>query len=129
VEYAKDHKALIGEPVLKHIRRIEHLQHELTVFLAPSQRAAKARELGQHLGPCDDFPCNDSGKLGMLLPQERSKSLEVIECVLGPLDRYSSRHGLNPGVPQVSSHRTTRSFATVGLSDCVADQRRSSSSS
>jgi hypothetical protein len=120
MEYAQDHKSLISEPILKHVRRIQHLQHELTVFLALGERPAKAR-LGQHFDPCDDFLCNNAGKLGMLLLQERRKSLEVIEGVLRPLDRYSSRHGLNPGVPQVSSHRTTRSFDTVALSDCAAD--------
>lgn len=56
--------------------------------MTPSERAAKARKLGQDLGPCDDFQRDGAGKFGMVQPQESSESLDVIECVLGPLDRY-----------------------------------------
>jgi len=50
VEYAQDHKTFIGKPTLEYLGRVEHLQHELSVFLALCERAAKALKLGQHLG-------------------------------------------------------------------------------
>jgi hypothetical protein len=86
VEDAEDDEAPIGEPVLEYVGRVQNLQHELAVFPALGERSAKARKLGQHIGPRDDFLRHDAGEFGVMLLQEGSKSLEVIEGVLRPLD-------------------------------------------
>ena len=43
-----------------------------------------------------------------------SKTIEVAECAGRPTQASSLCQGLNAGVPQVSSQRTTSEFATVG---------------
>jgi hypothetical protein len=45
----------------------------------------------------------------MVLVEECGESVEVGERVQRPLEVYRSGHGRNEVVPQVRSHRTTRS--------------------
>jgi hypothetical protein len=44
-----------------------------------------------------------------IVPTSIGKAVEVGKRIIRPFDIHCSRHGLNSGVPQVSSQRTTSS--------------------
>jgi hypothetical protein len=45
--------------------------------------------------------------------EECGEAIEIGEGVLRPINGYRAGHGRYSGVPQVRSHRTTRSCGTV----------------
>lgn len=77
-------------------------------------RPWKTRKLREHLRFVDDLRRNDRSEIGIILAEKIGEALKVIESVGRPFDVYWSRHGLNAGVPQLSSQRTTFSLETVG---------------
>src|SRR5262245_8228117 len=129
MEYAQHHDAFAGNAITKNIFRSQHLQHDLPVLSTPSNRVTKLRMCFQHLCLGQDFASNDSGERWVTFLQKNSKAIEVGESRRRPFELHRSCHGLNVGVPQVSSHRATFSCATVGSPASTAAQRRSSSAS
>ncbi|MEA2902748.1 MAG: hypothetical protein QOI12_135 [Alphaproteobacteria bacterium] len=64
---------------------------------------------------------------GMPLVKKHSEAVKVGERIGRPLDLHRSCHGLNAGVPHVSSQRTMSSCGTVASPAFTLAQRRSSS--
>ena len=102
------------EAALENVGCVEHLQDELAVFLAACHRPAEPWKLRERLRLADDLRRNDGSEIGVMLAEKIGEALEIIESVGRPFNGYRSRHGLNAGVPQVSSQRTAFSLETVG---------------
>src|SRR5258708_13336245 len=81
----------------------------------------------KHLCGIDDRLGHNRCQIGMLVPKESLKSIEIGEGVHRPFELHRSCHDLNPGGPHVRSHRTTASFEMVNSPASIAPHRRSSS--
>ena len=89
-----------------------------TLATAESWRRRTDTETGMRHRAC--------GELRELLVEERGKSIEVGKSVERPVEIYWPGHGRNPGVPDVRSHCTTRSWGTRESSVALALRRSSS---
>src|SRR5260370_16678955 len=81
----------------------------------------------KHLCGIDDRLGHNRCQIGMLVPKESLKSIEIGEGVHRPFELHRSCHDLNAGDPHVRSHRTTASFEMVNSPASIAAQPRSSS--
>jgi hypothetical protein len=67
----------------------------------------EVRVLFQHLSFRENFSGNDVSERRLTIVQKGGKAIEVGESSRRPFNPHRSRQGLNAGVPQVSSQRTT----------------------
>src|ERR1043166_3356770 len=94
VKHPQLDEALSVIAILKHISRVEDAQHDLAIFIAPSDRTPEVRMMRQDLRLLDDLARHDPGKRGMMLMQEGGEAIEVGERVVRPFERHRSCHGL-----------------------------------
>jgi hypothetical protein len=127
VEHAKDRNAVAVNTILEHIGRVEDSQYDLPILLAAGNRPPEQGMVGQKSGLGDDFTRYDRRERWVARLKELGKAIEVGERCGRPFDFRRLCQGLNAGVPQVSSQRTTSSCGTVGSPVSIAAQRRSSS--
>jgi hypothetical protein len=109
MENAKHDKAFAVEGVAKDVCRIRDFKYEFAVLRSSLDCAAEQRMILQEARLFPDFHGNDLGKARMPVVKERGKAIEIGQRNSRPLELHRACQGLKPGVPQVSSQRTTSS--------------------
>ncbi|MGH9347624.1 MAG: hypothetical protein ACRD26_10190 [Vicinamibacterales bacterium] len=129
VKYADDQDGVPFVAVMEGVSATEHLEDDLTIFLATLDGPPQLWMAAQHLRPLDQFTADVRGKVGKPIVQERRESVEVGDGIERPLNVYRPDHGRNSRVPHVRSHCTTRSCGTREPSVALANRRSSSATS
>ncbi len=80
------HGAVVS--ILENVVASQHLQHELPVFLAPSDGATEFGLSCEDLGSCDDRIGDERRQLRRLLVEERPEPIQVGESIIRPLQLY-----------------------------------------
>ena len=109
MEYPQDNEALAFDAVLKHIGRVENLEHDLPVYFAPGDLVPEHGTLCEHARLLEDFSADNVGE-GWMMPVKKSgEPVEIGKRVCRPFDFHLPGQGLNSGVPQVFIQRSTSS--------------------
>jgi hypothetical protein len=81
VKHAEHHQTIAVEAVLEHILRMQHLQHDLAIFLVTRQRSAKPWVIDQELRSGDDRLRDAIGEMWMGAAKELSDAIKVSQGV------------------------------------------------
>jgi hypothetical protein len=73
-------------PVLKHVRCIQHLQHELPILIPPRDGSAQTQERRERLHLGRYLLRDKRRKVRMMLLEKFGKAIKVSERVLRPFD-------------------------------------------
>jgi hypothetical protein len=107
MESAKHDKAFAVEGVVKDVCRVRDFKHELAVLRSSLNCAAEQRMILHEASLFLDFRGNDLRKARMPFVKESGKAIEIGQRDSRLLELHRPCQGLKPGVPQVSSQRTT----------------------
>ena len=88
---------------------IRDFKHELAVLRSFLNGTAEQRMIFQEARLFLDFRGDDLRKARMPVVKESGKAIEIGQRDSRPLELHRPCQGLKPGVPQVSSQRTTSS--------------------
>ena len=105
----------------------KHPQNDLPILVTSGDGSPEPRAVTQYSGFGDDLAGYYCRELRMSVLKELGKTIEVGKRRRRPFDFHRLCQGLNAGVPQLSSQRTTSSCGTVGSPASIAAQRRSNS--
>src|SRR5579859_1323415 len=126
MKYTKHNETSAVEDITKDVLRIRHIEHKLAIFRTPLDGSADKRMFGENLRFALDFCADDRCEARMAVVKKNGEAVEIGQRGCRPLQLHWFFQGLNRGVPQVSSQRTTSSCATVGSPALIAAHCRSS---
>ena len=109
VEHAQHYESGAVGDVAKNIAGVQHIKHQFAELRTPLDRPADQRMFCKHTRPVANFRRDDFRKFGMSRVEESGEAVEVGQRRRRPFESYRLFHRVKPGVPQVSSQRTTSS--------------------